>query len=104
MIIGFLQHAIPLTQQVEYFKEYQSKLAQVAGSKKASSIISEALYLVSAGSSDFVQNYYINPYLNKVYSPDEFSSFLVSIFSTFIQVPTFYFYIYIFKYQGLIYF
>ncbi|KAM0944758.1 putative triacylglycerol lipase [Dioscorea sansibarensis] len=82
---AYFYHAIPLTQQVEYFKEYQSKLAQVAGSKKASSIISEALYLLSAGSSDFVQNYYINPYLYKVYSPDEFSSFLVSIFSTFVQ-------------------
>ncbi|KAJ0977947.1 hypothetical protein J5N97_013421 [Dioscorea zingiberensis] len=82
---AFLYHAIPLSQQLEYFKEYQSKLAQVAGSKKASSIISDALYLLSAGSSDFVQNYYINPYLYKLYSPDDFSSFLVSIFSSFVK-------------------
>jgi len=79
------QHAIPLSQQLEYYKEYQSKLAKVAGSKQASSILSGALYLVSSGSSDFVQNYYINPYLNKFYSPDEFSSFLVSIFTNFIK-------------------
>lgn len=84
-----MQHAIPLSQQLQYYREYQSKLAQVAGSQKASSIISEALYVLSAGSSDFVQNYYVNPWLYKVYSPDEFASFLVSIFSSFVKVSTF---------------
>ncbi|XP_068651679.1 GDSL esterase/lipase APG-like [Aristolochia californica] len=78
-------HAIPLTQQVEYFKEYQSKLAEVAGSAKSSKIISEALYIVSAGSSDFVQNYYINPILNKFYSVDEFSDILIQSFSSFVE-------------------
>ncbi|KAI0488050.1 hypothetical protein KFK09_027874 [Dendrobium nobile] len=81
---AILYHAIPLSQQLEYYKEYQSKLAKVAGSSKASSIISQALYILSAGASDFVQNYYINPYLYKIYSPDEFSSFLVGIFSDFV--------------------
>ncbi|KAH0448410.1 hypothetical protein IEQ34_022210 [Dendrobium chrysotoxum] len=81
---AILYHAIPLSQQLEYYKEYQSKLAVVAGSSKASSIISQALYILSAGASDFVQNYYINPYLYKIYSPDEFSSFLVGIFSDFV--------------------
>ncbi|XP_020251263.1 GDSL esterase/lipase APG-like [Asparagus officinalis] len=78
-------HVIPLSQQLEYYKEYQSKLAKIAGSKKASSILSGALYLVSSGSSDFIQNYYVNPYLNKLYTPDEFSSFLVSIFTKFVK-------------------
>lgn len=82
---AILYHAIPLTQQLEYYKEYQSKLAQVAGAKQASSIISGAIYIVSTGSSDFIQNYYVNPYLYKVYSPDEFSSVLVESFSDFVQ-------------------
>ncbi|PKA59004.1 GDSL esterase/lipase APG [Apostasia shenzhenica] len=81
---AILYHAIPLTQQLQYYKEYQSKLANVAGSSKASSILSEALYIVSTGSGDYVQNYYINPYLNKVYTPDQFSSILVSSFSNFV--------------------
>ncbi|CAH8316196.1 unnamed protein product [Eruca vesicaria subsp. sativa] len=62
---ALLNHAIPLCQQVEYFKEYKSKLIKVAGSKKADTIIKGAIYLLSAGSSDFVQNYYVNPLLNK---------------------------------------
>ncbi|KAJ8637865.1 hypothetical protein MRB53_012132 [Persea americana] len=82
---AFLYHAIPLSQQFKYYKEYQSKLVKVAGSSQAKTIISEALYIISAGSSDFIQNYYINPYLYKFYTPDEFSSILVQIFSNFVQ-------------------
>lgn len=82
---ALLYHAIPLSQQLEYYKEYQSKLAKVAGSNNSKSIISGALYLLSAGSSDFVQNYYVNPYLNKVYTPDQFSTSLVQIFSNFVK-------------------
>ncbi|XP_043697290.1 GDSL esterase/lipase APG [Telopea speciosissima] len=82
---AMLSQTISLSQQLEYYKEYQGKLAKVAGSKKAASIITDALYLVGAGNSDFVQNYYVNPLLNKVYTPDQFSSFLVGIFSSFIK-------------------
>ncbi|RZR81122.1 hypothetical protein BHM03_00007298, partial [Ensete ventricosum] len=81
-------HAIPLSQQLEYYKEYQSKLAHVAGSSQAKSIISDALYIVSTGASDFIQNYYINPFLFKTQSPDQYSSFLVDIFSNFVKVSS----------------
>nr|CAD1843120.1 unnamed protein product [Ananas comosus var. bracteatus] len=80
-----LYHAIPLSQQLYYYKQYQSKLAKVAGYSQASSIISGALYIVSSGSSDFLQNYYINPYLYKMYTPDQFSSILIGIYSKFIK-------------------
>ncbi|KAK9279747.1 hypothetical protein L1049_013429 [Liquidambar formosana] len=80
-----LYHAIPLSQQLEYFKEYQDKLVKIAGSSNASSIISGAIYLVSAGSSDFVQNYYINPFLYKAYTPDQFSDILMHSYASFIE-------------------
>jgi hypothetical protein len=81
-----LQHAIPLSQQLEYFKEYQGKLAKVAGSTKAASIIKDSIYILSAGSGDFVQNYYVNPFINKVYTVDEYGNFLVGAFSSFVKV------------------
>ncbi|THF99933.1 hypothetical protein TEA_002461 [Camellia sinensis var. sinensis] len=79
------QHAIPLSQQLEYYKEYQAKLAKVAGNEKARSIIKDGLYILSAGNSDFLQNYYVNPFLYKVYTPDQYSSYLVTIFSSFVK-------------------
>lgn len=81
-----LQHVISLSQQLQYYKEYQVKLAKVAGSKQAASIVKDALYIVSAGSSDYIQNYYVNPFLNKAYTPDQYSSYLVGIFTSFIKV------------------
>ncbi|KAK7261758.1 hypothetical protein RIF29_28077 [Crotalaria pallida] len=82
---AILNHAIPLSQQLNYYKEYKSKLAKVAGTKKAASIINGALYILSAGSSDFVQNYYVNPLINKILTPDQYSSNLVGAFSSFIK-------------------
>ncbi|GAV75932.1 Lipase_GDSL domain-containing protein [Cephalotus follicularis] len=80
-----LNHAITLTQQLEYFKEYKAKLAKVAGRKKSASIISGSIYLLSAGSSDFVQNYYVNPLINTVLTPDQYGSQLLSAFTSFVK-------------------
>ncbi|MBA0793494.1 hypothetical protein Gohar_017895, partial [Gossypium harknessii] len=56
-----LYRAITLTQQLNYYREYQTKLVNMAGNNGASNIISGAIHLLSAGSSDYIQNYYINP-------------------------------------------
>ncbi|TYH16758.1 hypothetical protein ES288_A05G141000v1 [Gossypium darwinii] len=82
---SMVNHAITLTQQLEYFKEYQAKLAKVAGSTKSASIIKDALYVLSAGSSDFLQNYYVNPLLNHAYTPDQYGSFLIDTFTNFVK-------------------
>ncbi|EPS71085.1 hypothetical protein M569_03672, partial [Genlisea aurea] len=83
---ALLSSVIPLNQQLEYFKEYKGKLASVAGGEKAAGdIIKSALYIASFGSSDFVQNYYINPLLNKLVSSDDYSSYLITVFSGFIE-------------------
>ncbi|PWA82603.1 GDSL-like Lipase/Acylhydrolase superfamily protein [Artemisia annua] len=80
-----LSHAISLQQQLQYYKEYQGKLVQVAGGSKAASIFKDALYLISAGNSDFAQNYYVNPFINKHYTPDQYGSYLVGIFQSFVK-------------------
>uniref|UniRef100_A0A2P2JFF7 Uncharacterized protein n=1 Tax=Rhizophora mucronata TaxID=61149 RepID=A0A2P2JFF7_RHIMU len=77
-------HAIPLSQQLQ-FKEYQSKLVRVAGSNKSASIIKGALYILSTGSGDFLQNYYINPWLKSVYTPDQYGSYLIGSFNSFVK-------------------
>ncbi|KAL5152489.1 GDSL esterase/lipase APG [Glycine soja] len=82
---AILNHAIPLSQQLKYYKEYRGKLAKVVGSKKAALIIKNALYILSAGSSDFVQNYYVNPLINKAFTPDQYSAYLVGSFSSFVK-------------------
>ncbi|XP_057431432.1 GDSL esterase/lipase At5g22810-like [Lotus japonicus] len=75
---------ISLNHQLEYYKDYQKELVNIAG-PNASSIISGALYLISSGINDFLHNYYINPLLLKRYTPDQFSDILIRCCSNFIQ-------------------
>ena len=71
---------------MNYYKEYQTKVVNIVGEAKANAIFSDAIHLLNAGSSDFIQNYYINPLLNLVYSPDRFSDILMASYTDFIQV------------------
>ncbi|GKA93840.1 GDSL esterase/lipase [Tanacetum coccineum] len=80
-----LYGTISLSKQLGYYKEYQKKLADIAGQSNATSIITGSIYLLSSGSSDFVQNYYVNPLLYKVYTPYQFSDILIQAYSHFIQ-------------------
>jgi len=83
-----LQRAISLTQQLQYYKEYQSKIKTIAqrANANATDIITGSIYIISAGSSDYVQNYYINPLLYRAYTPDQFADLLVQSFTAFAQV------------------
>ncbi|PON39583.1 Lipase, GDSL, active site [Trema orientale] len=81
-----LNLAISLDQQLEYFKEFQAKLVGMVGETNASSIIAGSLYIISSGSSDFLQNYYINPLLQLTNQIDQFFAILLQNFVAFIQV------------------
>ena len=59
---------------------------RIVGKERANAMFSGGIHLLSAGSSDFIQNYYINPVLNRAYSADQFSNILMRSFSTFVQV------------------
>lgn len=78
-------NAISLTQQLQYFQQYQSKVERSVGRANVSSIVSQSLYIVSAGASDFVQNYYISPELLRQYTVPQFVEFLMQQFSQFTQ-------------------
>ncbi|KAM7254977.1 hypothetical protein ACFE04_020218 [Oxalis oulophora] len=80
-----LYRAISLSQQLTHYKEYQNNVVSMVGKEKGDDIFSGSIHLLSTGTSDFIQNYYINPLLNIVYSPDRFSDMLMQSFSTFVQ-------------------
>ncbi|KAF4398724.1 hypothetical protein G4B88_017150 [Cannabis sativa] len=62
-----LYFSISLSKQLQYFGEYQSRIVGMVGQANASSIFSGGLYIVSAGTSDLIQNYYISPILRATY-------------------------------------
>ncbi|XP_010558217.1 PREDICTED: GDSL esterase/lipase At5g03820-like [Tarenaya hassleriana] len=80
-----IYNAISLNQQLNNYKEYQSKVTSMVGRARANEIFAGGIHLLSAGSSDFIQNYYINPILNRVYTPDQFSDRLMNSYATLVQ-------------------
>lgn len=84
-----MQDTIPLSKQVELYKDYQKQLVTLVGHSNATSIINGSIHFVSAGSSDFVQNYYINPLLYEEYTSDQFTDILLQSYTIFVQVVYF---------------
>ncbi|MQM10972.1 hypothetical protein Taro_043871 [Colocasia esculenta] len=67
----FLHNAVSLKQQLSYYKEYQQKVVKIAGNKTTSdAIFSGGVHTLSAGTNDFLQNYYINPVYYLIYEKD----------------------------------
>ncbi|XP_073125983.1 GDSL esterase/lipase At4g26790 [Henckelia pumila] len=75
---------IPLWKEIDYYKQYQQWLRDYVGKVKADEVISEALYIISIGTNDFLENYYLLPHRPSKYSVEEYQKFLAGIASTFI--------------------
>ncbi|CAL9152201.1 unnamed protein product [Musa hybrid cultivar] len=69
---------IPLRQEMEFFKEYQQKLEAYVGKTKANYIINEAVYIVSIGTNDFIENYYSEvTERSEQFTVEEYEDFLI---------------------------
>ncbi|KAK3149712.1 hypothetical protein QOZ80_3AG0221400 [Eleusine coracana subsp. coracana] len=84
-VTAALSGAISLSRQLDYFREFQSRVAASAGGQHAAALTSGSIYLVSAGTSDYLQNYYVNPMLGATYTPDQFSDALMQPFTSFVE-------------------
>lgn len=78
-------NVLTLGQELEYFRGYKRKLANMIGAANASEIISGGLFGISMGTNDFILNYYVNPLTRKKYSVTQFQDLLLRSLSGFIQ-------------------
>ncbi|XP_072955739.1 GDSL esterase/lipase At5g33370-like [Typha angustifolia] len=53
---------IRISRQLQFFEEYQRKLASLVGQPQAKRLVNQALVLVTLGGNDFVNNYYLVPF------------------------------------------
>ncbi|KAJ8447974.1 hypothetical protein Cgig2_028850 [Carnegiea gigantea] len=80
-----LSGVIPMSKQLEYFKEYISKIEIVLGPEKTKEHISKAVCIVSAVTNDFVVNYFTVPVRRKMYTIAQYQQFLVENVHQFVQ-------------------
>nr|POE75203.1 gdsl esterase/lipase [Quercus suber] len=76
---------IPVWKELEYYKEYQNKLRAYVGKDKANEILSEALYLMSLGTNDFLENYYLSPKRQSQFTVQQYEDFLIGLAENFIK-------------------
>ncbi|KAM3345707.1 hypothetical protein ACQJBY_020292 [Aegilops geniculata] len=49
---------IPLSKQVDYFRDYKARLAEHLGAAEARAVVAEAVFAISIGTNDFIENYF----------------------------------------------
>lgn len=75
---------MPLRQELEYYKEYQNRLRSYLGNETADEVLREALYLISIGTNDFLENYYLLPHRSSQFSVEDYQKFLAGIAKNFV--------------------
>lgn len=73
-----MQNVLPVSKQLEYFKHYKLQLVRLVGKHKAENIIRNAIFVISMGSNDFIQNYYLEPIRPKQFPVEEYQNYLAS--------------------------
>ncbi|XVE51419.1 hypothetical protein DITRI_Ditri02bG0038700 [Diplodiscus trichospermus] len=67
---------VSIPKQVEYFKEYKKRLQSAIGKKRMEDVIKRAVFVVSAGTNDFVVNYFTLPIRPKNYTVSAYQQFI----------------------------
>ncbi|GLJ50124.1 hypothetical protein SUGI_1066460 [Cryptomeria japonica] len=78
-------NVIPMWKQMEFLKEYKAHLEDMVGKEKSINIIEEALFLMVAGTNDFIYNYFSFPIRKHELSVEQYQNFLLDISSNLIQ-------------------
>ncbi|GAB4859387.1 hypothetical protein Ancab_010850 [Ancistrocladus abbreviatus] len=76
---------IPFWKELEYYKQYQVRLRDNVGEQKANEILREALYLISIGTNDFLENYFTIPTRRFEFTVEQYQDFLIGIAKNFIE-------------------
>ncbi|XP_017234179.1 GDSL esterase/lipase At5g45960 [Daucus carota subsp. sativus] len=80
-----LTQVIPVIKQIDMFKEYARRIEVGVGKERAGELIKNALFVISAGTNDYVLNYYGPPIRSKTYTISAYHHFLLQIIHQFLQ-------------------
>ncbi|CAL5321961.1 unnamed protein product [Camellia sinensis] len=77
-----------ITQQMQYFQQYQQRVSALIGSARAKQLVNQALVLITLGGNDFVNNYYLVPFSarSRQYSLPDYVRFLISEYQKVLQM------------------
>ncbi|MCO5594473.1 hypothetical protein L7F22_048503 [Adiantum nelumboides] len=79
-------NALPLRKQVVHFRAYRQRLVQEIGEGDAKEVLGKAIFIISTGSNDYLNNYFVNPYLRSKYNLPQFQTFILGLCAQLIKV------------------
>ncbi|CAM8878317.1 unnamed protein product [Rhodiola kirilowii] len=80
-----LASVISMSQQLNYFKEYTSKLKSLVGENQTNTIFTKGLFLVVAGSDDLANTYATSPLRRAKYNISAYTDFMANEAATFFE-------------------
>nr|GEX31980.1 GDSL esterase/lipase At5g45950 [Tanacetum cinerariifolium] len=80
-----VSNVLTLSHQLKYFAHYKRNLSMNIGANKAAESINNAVFVLSMGTNDFLQNYYVEPTRSSQYTIDQYEDYLVSLFQGYIK-------------------
>ncbi|KAK4759165.1 hypothetical protein SAY87_022296 [Trapa incisa] len=81
-----LSSVISLRNQLKYFMHYKIHMGKLVGKKAAEEIIRSSVVVMSMGTNDFIQNYYLDQTRPSQYTIEEYQNFLITCMSSAIEV------------------
>lgn len=75
-----------MPKQMEYFREYKNRLELAIGKQRAQTLINKAGVVISAGTNDFIVNYFGTPIRRQSYTVSSYQLFLLQTLQHFIKV------------------
>ncbi|KAI3742847.1 hypothetical protein L1987_60543 [Smallanthus sonchifolius] len=80
-----VSNVLSLSHQFKHFAHYKRNLSQKIGAKRADESIHNAVFVLSMGTNDFLQNYYVEPTRRAQYTVDQYGDYLISLVHGYIE-------------------
>jgi len=78
---------IPLNKQLEYLTKTKAEFVQLVGGLKTDEIFAKALWYVTIGSNDYINNYLLTgSATSKQYTPQQYEDLLITTFDQQLRV------------------
>ncbi|XXG90130.1 hypothetical protein AAC387_Pa12g1965 [Persea americana] len=81
-----ISKVIPIPNQLDYFGEYLEMLQPRIGMKRTQDLIRRAAVVISAGTNDFLVNYFALPFQKQKYTVEQYQHFLLLKLADFLQI------------------
>ncbi|CAN6444209.1 unnamed protein product [Victoria cruziana] len=76
---------VSVPQQLDYMKECLMKMENRVGKARAAKIMEESIFIISAGTNDFVISYFLLPFRKQTFTLDEYQQFVLDQLRVFLK-------------------